>query len=356
MTQTRDNGNKWTFKWSLSAPTQDPFLLIDFENESRVLLFDCGVRIWGRLKTILKLEHLFITHAHIDHIIGFDHIVRSLLGESAVLHIHGPEGIIDRLSSKLNGYDWDRSAEQELILEINEYAGGRRTTQTHACNRRFATTGPAVIAPWQGPIVREKSFSVYAVPVDHGGSNCHAYVMKEIDYARIHKELLEQLGEEPGPWVGELLQCFNDNELDGRMIQTGRGAYDAVRLAEDLIRVQKGRTVVYITDTVFQESWLSDLAAVAEGADLVVCESTFLEEDGDLAETYHHLTSVQAARIARKLHADRLMLFHISSRYHPQIFRAVQEARTIFPNTDIVQPAGRRKPRTRLIPPANSSG
>lgn len=349
------SNDKWTFKWNLSGPTQDPFLLIDFENESRALLFDCGVRIWGRVKTILKLDHLFITHAHIDHMIGFDHIIRALLGESAVLHVHGPRGIIERLSSKLNGYDWDRSAEQELILELNEYADGQRISQTRACNRRFNMTGPETVTDWDGPIVQEKTFSVYAVPVFHGGSSCHAYVMKEVDYARIHKEQLEDLGEIPGPWVGRLLDLYNSNALDGQTIDTGRRVHDAARLADALIRVQTGRTVVYITDTVFRDSWVARLAEIASNADLVVCESTFLNEDKALAETYHHLTSVQAAEIARTLNAGRLMLFHISSRYHPQIYRAVQEARTVFPNTDIAPSAGRRKPRNRVNPGSNAS-
>ena len=70
------NGDRWTFSWHLSGPARDPFLLLDFENDGIALLFDCGIRIWGKMKTVMKVRHLMITHAHIDHLIGFDHIVQ----------------------------------------------------------------------------------------------------------------------------------------------------------------------------------------------------------------------------------------------------------------------------------------
>jgi len=342
----KKNNDKWTFKWTLSMPTQDPYLLIEFDNVTKALLFDCGVRVWGKVRTILKVEHLFISHAHIDHLIGFDHIVRSLLGENKTLNIHGPAGISDRLTAKLQGYDWDRSAEQELILNINEYKDDQIISRRYACNNQFKISGMPVIKQWNGPIVDEKKFSIWALPVVHGGSPCNAYVMREKDLIRIDKDGMEQLGLTPGPWVGKMLSVYENGGLENVKIDTGEtGDVDGKLLIEKLIRTQKGRTVVYVTDTVYRDEWVAELARIAQGADLVACESTFLEEDSDLAEKYHHLTAVQAADLANIIKAKRLMLFHISSRYHPKIFRAVQEARRSFSNTDIVQQYGRKKNR-----------
>ena len=64
-----NNDQKWTFNWQVACAAQYPFLLLDFENDGLVVLFDCGVR--SKVKTILKLKHLFISNAHIDHLIGF---------------------------------------------------------------------------------------------------------------------------------------------------------------------------------------------------------------------------------------------------------------------------------------------
>ncbi|MCD4653485.1 hypothetical protein K8T06_06080, partial [bacterium] len=297
---------RWNFRWTLATPTQDPFLLIEFDNDTSALLFDCGVRVWGKVRTILKVKHLFITHAHIDHLIGFDHIIRSLLGENKTLHIHGPEGIRDRLGAKLQGYDWDRSADQELILEINEYASGQVISQKHACNNRFRLSGSPIVKSWQGPIVEEKKFSVWAIPVDHGGSPCNSYVMVEKDQIRIDKESMDRMGVKPGPWVGKMLRAYESDELSEIEIDTGEsGRMNGVLLASELVRIQRGRTVVYITDTVYRNEWINALVEVAKGADLIACESTFLEEDTALAGKYHHLTSVQAAKIALTLNAKK---------------------------------------------------
>jgi ribonuclease Z len=338
---------KWTFRWQVAGPSQDPFMLINFENDGTALLFDCGVRVWGKVKTVLKIDHLCISHAHIDHLIGFDHIIRSLLGENKTLNIHGPEGIIRKLHSKLAGYDWDKSAEQELILSINEYHEGYKLNETLACNRQFQRPENPKVDNWNGPIIDENRYSVHAVPVHHGGSPCFSYVLIEKDIARIDKQQLNESGISPGPWVGELLSDFKHQNVipEHEQIEIDGKPMNRRRLANDLIRIQKGRKIVYITDTVYKTDWLKKMQRTVQKPDLVVCESTFLNADARLASVYSHLTSVQAAKIAKKLQAKKLMLFHISSRYHPNLFQAVQEARTVFPDTDMIQSArknGRR--------------
>ncbi|MBN1878763.1 hypothetical protein JW823_01515 [bacterium] len=338
--------DKWAFRWQLSGPSQDPFLLVDFENDGLAVLFDCGVRVWGKVKTILKVRHLLITHAHIDHLIGFDHIIRSLLGENKTLFVHGPEGITRRLSAKLEGYDWDKSAEQELILDIREYRDGVGTRSVLACNRRFEPVSAPETFSVYGPIIDEKHFAIHTVRVAHGGSPCLAYVLSEKDSVRIDKDRLDALGVEPGPWVGELIRRVEaGSAADNDLITVGGSETSISDLVRDLVRVRRGRVVVYITDTVYEDGWVDRLKELATGADLVVCESTFLQADSHLASVYHHLTSVQAARIARELDARQLMLFHVSSRYHPNLFQAVQEARSVFPRTDMIQPARRTQSR-----------
>ena len=125
---------------------------------------------------------------------------------------------------------------------------------------------------------------------------------------------------------------------------------NGARLADDLIRVQRGRVVVYITDTVFETGWVNRIRQIASGADLVVCESTFLQADAHLASVYHHMTSLQAAEVACQLDARKLMLFHILSRYHPNLYQAVLEARTVFPRTEMIEPTR----RNQVSPPATN--
>jgi ribonuclease Z len=76
--------------------------------------------------------------------------------------------------------------------------------------------------------------------------------------------------------------------------------------------------------------------ALAEGADLLVCESTFLECDADLAAAYGHLTAAQAARLAVEAGARRLVLTHFSQRYVDEAAFGA-EAGEIFPDVEVVR-------------------
>ena len=255
------NSNKWTFRYRLSAPTQDPYLLIDFNNESLALLFDCGVRVWGKVKTILKIKYLFITHAHIDHLIGFDHILRTLLGETKTFIIFGPKGIWDRLNSKLASYDWDRADDQGLILEIHELGGGQETVRTHECRRRFAVVNEQHYSNESNIAVDLPQFRVSALEVDHGGSPCLSYAFKEKDHYRIDKAKMASLGFVPGPWVGEMLRCIESNRLDGQL-ELRDTKMDLAWLNEQLVRTQPGRKITYITDTIVSDRTRPDLIRV----------------------------------------------------------------------------------------------
>ncbi len=117
-------------------------------------------------------------------------------------------------------------------------------------------------------------------------------------------------------------------------------------LKEKIIRVRKGRKLSYVTDTVFSESVVEKVKELAMGSDILFCESTFLEEDAHLAEKYHHLTARQAASLAEISSSKKLVLFHISSRYSPFLFKAVEEARTVFADTEIASRI--RKTRNRI--------
>ncbi len=334
---------KWTFYYKISAPSQDPYLMVDFYNENMLLLFDCGIRVWGQIKTIMKIRHLFISHAHIDHMIGFDHIIRSLLGENKRVSIYGPSGIIQRISSKLEGYDWDRAEDQELVLEVHELGGHQRLIQTFECKHQFKLNKKAVITPWTDAVVQEKNFCVKAIETDHGGSPCLAYYMEEIDHMRIDKDRMTALGLEPDRWVGQLLRNIQENTSPQGEITVNGKPYPIQWLRDQIVHLQRGRKIAYITDTIFSQNLLDRLKTSMHGCDIIVCESTFMDEDLHLAVKYHHLTASQAATIAKETGAQRLILFHISNRYFPRISRVLQEARKIFPNTELANGPDRPK-------------
>jgi ribonuclease Z len=93
-----------------------------------------------------------------------------------------------------------------------------------------------------------------------------------------------------------------------------------VRL-EDVSEVRRGQRVAFVLDTALCDGAVE----LAEGADLLVCEATFLDRDRELAEAYLHLTARQAGRLAREAGARRLVLLHFSQRY-PDLEEFAQEA------------------------------
>jgi ribonuclease Z len=101
---------------------------------------------------------------------------------------------------------------------------------------------------------------------------------------------------------------------------------------EEMSEPRRGQVFAFIMDT-----RLCDAAfALADGADLVVCESTFLERDAGLAAAYGHLTAAQAARIAAEAGARRLVLTHFSQRY-PDDAGFAAEAGELFPDVVVAR-------------------
>jgi len=146
---------------------------------------------------------------------------------------------------------------------------------------------------------------------------------------------MSAVGLKPGPWIGRFLASLEREDEQQSVISAGEHEVSSEQLKRDIVEIQKGQKIVYVTDTVFSPSVMQKLEKLAWNADILISESTFLDEDEALAEKYHHLTARQAAEIAKAAHVRKLLLFHVSSRYFPQIDRAVEEARRVFPRTEL---------------------
>ena len=85
----------------------DPALFIDFLQERRAILFDLGDIHTLSPRQILRLSDVFVSHTHIDHFIGFDRLLRVLVGRDREVRLYGPTGFIDRVEAKLAAYTWD---------------------------------------------------------------------------------------------------------------------------------------------------------------------------------------------------------------------------------------------------------
>lgn len=164
------------------------------------------------------------------------------------------------------------------------------------------------------------------------------YRLIEAAGVRMLPERLRAVGVE-GADIGRL-RTEGTLRLDGRVVRL-----------EDVSEPRPGQVFAFVMDT-----RLCDAAfRLAEGADLLVCEATYLDEHADLADRYGHLTASQAATIAQEAGAKRLLLTHFSQRYKDAEERYLAEARAIFPETVVardlqrvaVPPRSAEAPRAR---------
>jgi ribonuclease Z len=167
----------------------------------------------------------------------------------------------------------------------------------------------------QGTIIDNPEWQVEAFPVYH---DCpalgYSFIIKEkrrLDKAKLKKLKLPNI-----PQLGQLAQGKTIT-WNGKTIKPSQVCYQ-----------EPGRKVTLILDTGHN----TNLAKHAQDANLLITEASFAEEETDKAHEYHHLTSSQAAQIAKQAQAQALILTHISQRYEHQPERLVKEAKKIFKN------------------------
>jgi len=95
----------------LNGQTGDPALLVTLRWQGRALLLDLGRidRVPGAL--LLPIEAVFVSHAHMDHFMGFDQLLRLFLARDTTLRLYGPAGLADCVAGKLAGYVWNLTDE-----------------------------------------------------------------------------------------------------------------------------------------------------------------------------------------------------------------------------------------------------
>jgi ribonuclease Z len=308
----------------VNDPTGDPGVYVDFRSRRRALQFDLGDNTMLPPRRLLRLSHVFVSHTHMDHFIGFDRLVRICVGRHAGLHLFGPPGFVGQVERRLAAYTWDRIEryEVEFALTVTEI------DTTHATRRARLRTGTS-FAPESlpsghaedGVLVDEPGFRVRCEVLDHR-TPCLGFALEEKARASVRTEVLAELGLGVGSWVTDLKRAAlagDSDELPLRACWRESGdvrektlALGELRRALELVPGQK---ICYVTDVVFHEANVERIVRLARDADLLFIECVFLDEDAAHAEEKQHLTARQAGTIARLAGARRVVPFHFSPRY-----------------------------------------
>lgn len=273
--------------------------LLDERNS--IWLFDCGEGTQMQiLKTSIrprKIEKIFITHLHGDHIFGLPGLLssRSFQGGSEPLTIYGPVGI------------------QHFVKSALKVSGSRLAYPIHFVEVKAA-----------GVVFQDQQFTVYAAELDHGIQSFGYRVVEAPHVGELQVTKLKALGVPAGPLYGKLKKGETVTLADGTLLQ-GKDFIGGAR---------PGRIVAIFGDTRPTTASLD----LARNADVMVHESTFGTGEEQMAKNYFHSTNTQAAQIARQAHVKKLLLTHISARYLAQDVQLLErDAQKIFPATKVVK-------------------
>ncbi len=323
----------------VNDPLGDPGLFVQFLYEKRAFLFDLGDLSPLTHADLLKVSHVFVSHTHIDHFIGFDHFLRAVFGRGKTITLYGPEHFIANVAGKLAGFTWnlvDRYAES-LTLEVVEVHANRLHKATFRAIDRFQKSDEREEPFQDGLILDEPALSVSAAILEHRVP-CLGFALKEKFHVNINKAELTAMNLEPGAWLNRLKQKIFEGAADDLAIPVpvgGNGAkesreYSLGELKKKLVTITPGQKIAYIVDTVYIPENVPRIVDLVRGADLLFCESPFIAEEEDRARDRCHLTTRQAGLLAKEAGVKQLKVFHFSPRHSHQTERMVREADESF--------------------------
>ncbi len=264
-------------------------------HDGQRFLLDCAE---GTQRQILQsglgfkeMRRIFLTHGHLDHILGLGGIVSTFGRWEAIsrIEIYGGRWAIDRVRDLMKVVLRGKEVEMEIdFIEVKP-----------------------------GVLVREKNLTITAFPVLHRGSGCFGYVFQEPTKRPFLAERAEELGVPAGPERRRLVAGETITLTDGRSVTP-----DLVLGAQ-----VQGTKFVYVGDIARTDEVLEP----ARDADGLVMEATYIAADEAIARQFRHITAAEAAQCALAANVNQLFLTHISRRYNGAQIRA--EACAIFPNT-----------------------
>jgi ribonuclease Z len=286
---------------SASAPSAHRGLAAQVvKHDEYRFLIDCGE---GTQRQILQsglgfknLNRILLTHGHLDHILGLGGLLSTFLRWEAVseLEIYGGRSTLDRVHDLLYGVVL-RGRQPPMPLKMHEIKAGT-----------FFETD---------------DFTVTAFPVSHRGPDCLGFIFEGKARRPFLPEKADALGVPFGPERRDLVAGREITLPDGKRVKP-----------DDVLGpLQMGAKLVIVGDAGKTE----DLVEVAKGADALVIESTYLEEEAEMADQFSHLTARQGAELAIKAGVKRLILTHISRRYREK--DVLKEAQAVFPNAVVAR-------------------
>lgn len=331
------------FARAVNDPFHDPAVYVRVAHRREALLFDCGDLHPLAARDLLKVQAVFLSHAHIDHLAGFDHLLRTFLYREQPLLVYGPPGISARIGHRLAGYTWNLIRGYPLCIEVREWAPSGEGAAVRFCAAEGFQPRPATAfgCP-EGLLHDTPHYQVRTLALDHGDIISLAFSLEEKVHVAIHPDALDRLGYPPGRWLGGFKDLLRTQAPDHTLVDvpmrdggTQKRALGA--LARDIAHCEAGMKIAYVTDASPTAENVEKIVALAANAHLLAIEAVFAEADRHLAEERNHLTAALAGHLGRRAGVQKLLLFHHSPRYQKEPHRLHTEAHAAYSGTQTPQ-------------------
>lgn len=276
-----------------TAKRNHPAILLSYEGEN--ILVDCGEGTQRQFRKAglnpCRITRILISHWHGDHILGIPGLLQTLglSGYNKKLYIYGPKGTKEFMKDLLKIFNFQKK--YNIIVE--ETNGGK-----------FFET---------------QDFYLESEKMHHGiPANAYSFVIKE--KSRLDKNKIGKMKLPFGPLLGKL--------KEGKDI-----IYNGTRYkSKDFIYGEKGKKVSVVFDTLINER----IVPFVKNSDLLICDSSYSSNNSSEAKEHLHLTAKQCGEIAKKAKVGKLILTHISQRYEKNIKELLDDAKSAFKNTELV--------------------
>jgi len=322
--------------WLVNGRYGDPTVYVETLFEKRSLLFDVGEIASLSPRRIRRIDQVFVSHAHIDHFVGFDHLLRLLVGHEKSVQLFGPPGFAERVFHKLQAYRWNlvESYPTDLVFVVSELETTNSISTTRFRLRKAFAAEPSVSRKTiAGVLCDEPTHRVSAAILEHG-TPCLAFALQEAAHVNVWKNRLSERGLPVGPWLLSLKKAVVERRADDHLIEIDHAANSdrLVPLASlrDLLTVTAGQKIAYVTDVADTPANRAAIVALIQNADILFIEAAFAGADAALARERAHLTTTAAGEIAREANVRRVEPFHFSPRYAGEQERMQAEVMAAF--------------------------
>jgi len=266
-------------------------ILLSYESEN--ILVDCGEGTQKQMRIAkiapTKITKILITHWHGDHVLGLPGLLQTLGANeyNKILDIYGPKGSREYFGNMFKGF----INEFKIKLRINEIK--------------------------EEIFFKSDGFMLEAKELEHS-CPCLGYSFIEADKRNVNVNYTKKFGLTRHPILRELQEGRNI-VWKGEKIK-----------AEDATTTRKGKKISFVLDT----GYTKKAVELAKDADLLICEATTSDELKEKTERYRHLTTKQAAQIAKEAGAKKLVITHFSQRYSEIDLKELEkEAKEVFKET-----------------------